>query len=78
MTGGATPCYSVSVTTKLHHMPNQRDQNKTMLRVWIEKDKLQQFKEYAVSIGATMSALLSAFVDEKTAEHRRNKWKKKA
>ena len=57
-------------------MPNQRDQNKTMLRVWVTREKLQQFKSYASSIGTTMSALLSAFVEEKTAEHSRNQWKK--
>lgn len=59
-----------------HMAPNQRDENKTMLRVWIEKDKLQQFKEYALSLGLNMSALLSAFVDEKIREYRRSQWKK--
>lgn len=59
-----------------HMAPNQRDENKTMLRVWIEKDKLQQFKEYALSLGLNMSALLSAFVDEKVREYRRSQWKK--
>ena len=59
-----------------HMAPNQRDENKTLLRVWIEKDKLQQFKEYALSLGLNMSALLSAFVDEKIREYRRSQWKK--
>ena len=57
-------------------MPNQRDQNKTMLRVWIDREKVKQFKDYAAKLGSTMSAILTAFVDEKTAEHRRNEWKK--
>ena len=47
-------------------MPNQRDQNKTMLRVWIDREKVKQFKDYAAKMGSTMSAILTAFVDEKT------------
>lgn len=56
--------------------PNQRAENKTQLRIWIEKDRLQLFKEFADASGLTMSTILTAFIIEKTNEFKRNQWKK--
>lgn len=56
--------------------PNQRDPDKKMLRLWIEKDRLQLFKEYAESTGLSMTAILTAFIVEKTNQYRKDKWKK--
>ena len=56
--------------------PNQRDPDKKMLRLWIEKDRLQLFKEYAEKTGLSMTAILTAFIVEKTNQYSKDKWKK--
>lgn len=56
--------------------PNQRDPNKIQLRIWIDKDRAQLFKEYADALGLNMSSILTAYIIEKTNEHKRNQWKK--
>lgn len=56
--------------------PNQRDPNKVMLRVWVEKDRLQLFKEYAEKTGLSMSAIVTAYIIEKTNQYKKDQWKK--
>jgi hypothetical protein len=46
--------------------PNQRDPNKQMLRVWVEKDRLAIFRRRAEALGMSMSSLVTAFIIEET------------
>jgi hypothetical protein len=46
--------------------PNQRDPNKVMLRVWVDKDRLDIFKKRAESLGMNMSSLITAFIIEES------------
>lgn len=46
--------------------PNARDPQKVMLRVWVEKDRLELFKRRAEALGMNMSSLVTAFIIEET------------
>lgn len=43
-------------------MPNKRDPNKIMLRLWLDREMLQEFKAYATAQGSNMSELLTAHI----------------
>lgn len=46
--------------------PNQRDPNKVMIRVWVDKDRVELFKKRAEALGMNMSSLITAFIIEES------------
>ena len=49
--------------------PNQRDPNKEMLRVWVNKERLELFRRRAESLGMSMSSIINAFIMEETTKY---------
>ena len=49
--------------------PNKRADNKVMLRVWVEKDRLDLFKKLADSLGLNMSSIINAYILEQTNKY---------